>query len=658
MKSQQRFIFALVASAAVLIGWNYMFPPVPPPPPNANANVNANQQVAEGSPQPTAQASAQGSPSTTPQPAATATPSSAQPAASPTPTPEVVPQRKIRVVTPLYEATFDTRGAVATSWIVKQVKRSDGTLRKIYGEGSTRDNPKPLELVTKRPEAVAAEKTFQPYQIVTGDATLDSLLAGNNFKVAAPVANSGDTTVDVTSAGQSIVFTLNDAATGTDVTKEITFFPDRYLTEVKVKVVRNNQAHPAKLAIGPSVGDQGIAYYGFYLYPPEGLAMINGEARRIPSLEVHADRRNTGTINWMLESIGLKAPVPKPVDQEMIDGQVQWAGVDDTYFGMVGVLAKPATGLEYRTAAYEHKYDGNTEQRFLVTALLPVPTDGSKTDIYVGPKDHRLLDEASAQVKEAGGPQIDLGEVINYGFLGGMRRALAIPILWAIEKLQRMTGSYGVAIILFTVFIYSLFMPLKWVSSRKMKKAQKYAPRMKELQEKLKGMKQTDPRLKELQMEQLRLMKEANPLGGCLPLLIQMPFLFALYTALTISIDFRQASFLWIPDLSAPEPYLLGFIRTLPVLFTASMIVLQLLTPAPSADPLQRKMMAIGMPLFMLYILWSAPSGLLLYWLVGNVVGFLQQMLINRLTKEPEEPPKDEKTAKKNKPKKLKPAEA
>ena len=88
------------------------------------------------------------------------------------------------------------------------------------------------------------------------------------------------------------------------------------------------------------------------------------------------------------------------------------------------------------------------------------------------------------------------------------------------------------------------------------------------------------------------------------------------------------------------------------------MIVLQLLTPAPSADPLQRKMMAIGMPLFMLYILWSAPSGLLLYWLVGNVVGFLQQMLINRLTKEPEEPPKDEKTAKKNKPKKLKPAEA
>jgi YidC/Oxa1 family membrane protein insertase len=174
-----------------------------------------------------------------------------------------------------------------------------------------------------------------------------------------------------------------------------------------------------------------------------------------------------------------------------------------------------------------------------------------------------------------------------------------------------------------------------------MKKAQKYAPRMKELQEKLKGMKQSDPRMKELQMEQLRLMKEANPLGGCLPLLIQMPFLFALFRAITISIDFRQASFLWIPDLSAAEPYA---IHLLPILFTGSMIVLQLITPAPSADPLQRKMMAIGMPLFMLWMMWSAPSGLLVYWLVGNIVGFGQQFLINRLTKsEDDEGPPGEK---------------
>jgi YidC/Oxa1 family membrane protein insertase len=211
--------------------------------------------------------------------------------------------------------------------------------------------------------------------------------------------------------------------------------------------------------------------------------------------------------------------------------------------------------------------------------------------------------------------------------------------LRAITYLFQVTGSYGIAIILFTIGIYSLFFPLKWRSSKAMKKAQKLAPKMKELQEKMKGMKQNDPRMKELQMDQLRLMKEGNPLGGCLPLLIQMPFLFALYRAITISLDFRQASFLWIPDLSAAEPYM---IHLLPLLMVGTMMVLQLVTPAPTADPLQRKMTTIMMPAVMLFFMWSAPSGLVLYWLVGNIVGFTQQFLINRWTKDdevPEPPP-------------------
>ncbi len=194
-----------------------------------------------------------------------------------------------------------------------------------------------------------------------------------------------------------------------------------------------------------------------------------------------------------------------------------------------------------------------------------------------------------------------------------------------------------------------LFFPLKWRSSKSMKKAQKLAPRMKELQEKIKGMKQNDPRLKDLQMEQLRLMKEGNPLGGCLPLLIQMPFLIALYVAITISIDFRQSSFLWIQDLSAGDPT-----KLLPILMAGSMLVLQLITPAPSADPLQRKMMAVIMPVMMLYILWSAPAGLLVYWLVGNIVGFGQQFVINRMlkSKDDQEQPPQEKDPAGSRPKK------
>jgi len=583
------------------------------------------------------------------------TPATAQAAASPAPAVDNTPQRKLHIVTPLYEATLDSRGAVATSWILKKNK---STGRGIFAASSTRNNPKPLELITTPPAGIAPDQLFQPLRLVTGDAALDGALASRNFKISGGGSESGDETIDVPSAAKRIDFVLHDDATGLDATKSITFFADRYSVEIEVKLTRNQQpVSQASLAIGPSIGDQGIDKYTFYLYAAEGIAVVNGAAQRINSVEVHSDRRNTGLINRLLEGISLKAVVNKPVDHETVDGGVQWAGVGDTYFAMIAVPSKPLAGLEYRTVSYEQKTNDKPEQRLLITALVPVPTDGSKTELYVGAKDHRLLDEAGKEIAKAGGPQVDLGEAINYGFLAWMRRSLAVPILFSINALQRLTGSYGVAIILFTIFIYSLFFPLKWQSSRKMKKAQKYAPRMKELQATLKGMKQSDPRMKELQMEQLRLMKEANPLGGCLPLLIQMPFLFALYSAITISIDFRQATFLWIPDLSGPEPYFLYFLRILPIMFTGSMIVLQLLTPQPSADPLQRKMMAVGMPLFMLYILWSAPAGLLLYWLVGNIVGFLQQFIINRLTKE-EPPSPDEKGAKKKPPKKLKPAEA
>jgi YidC/Oxa1 family membrane protein insertase len=316
---------------------------------------------------------------------------------------------------------------------------------------------------------------------------------------------------------------------------------------------------------------------------------------------------------------------------------------------MVALPAEKTSGLEFRTVAHQQDVGGSKEARYLISAFVPLPANASKVVLYAGPKDHQILQNETGQISKQIGRPIDLEGVINYGYLSSITKPLSTPILWSIKKLQSLTGSYGVAIILFTILIYSLFFPLKWQSSKKMKKAQKYAPRMKELQEKIKGMKQNDPKLKELQVEQLRLMKEANPLGGCLPLLVQMPFLFALYTAITVSIDFRQASFLWMPDLSGGDPF-----HLLEIMMAGSMIVLQLITPAPSADPLQRKMMAIGMPLFMLYILWGAPAGLLVYWLVGNIVGFSQQFIINRLTKDDEEPPAPSKA--KSGSKKLSPA--
>jgi YidC/Oxa1 family membrane protein insertase len=545
--------------------------------------------------------------------------------------PDNVPQRIVTVVTPLYEVKLDSKGAIATSWIITQ-NRDTG--RPLYSVAGDKNNRQRLELIPS--ESLRQKSPGAPLLLSTGDAAIDNLLASKNFKVGGIDGESGEARVEIKSGEtKQLDFTMRDEATGLDVVKTFRFDANSYSVDLGCKLARGGQAIPnAKLAIGPSIGDQGVPFYTFYSVAPEGVAVIGGKANLFYGTSINTNEGSP--------------------DRQVVGGTIDWAGVGDTYFAMVAIPPKPTEGLELRTVKYQHEADGNKEERFLLTTYVNVPADGSLTRLYVGPKDHDLLDQASVEIGKTINREIDLGELINYGWLGSFTRPLAAPILWSIKHLHRMTGSYGLAIIIFTVIIYSLFFPLKWRSSKSMKKAQKLAPRMKEVQEKIKALKPNDPRLKELQMEQLRLMKEGNILGGCLPLLIQMPFLIALYSAITISIDFRQATFLWLPDLSAADPY-----KLLPILMAGSMVVLQFITPAPSADPLQRKMMAIVMPAMMLYILWSAPAGLLVYWIVGNIVGFTQQIVINRLIKsEDDEEPPEKKKAESGQTKKLREARA
>ena len=587
---QKRLILALLLSSAILFFWT-IFYPVPKPQNQSNENSAATSQ--------------------SPPPASSATPSpqvanqqnteAAAPAASTT-----APQRILTIRTPLYEAKFDTRGAEPVSWIIRKNKRTDVEMVSSASQNGRRE---PLQLIS--PEGLKRQPREVPLQLRTGDNALDAALSSSTYAVEGVEQREGDAVIELQSQQKQTVTFVLDNANGVQVRKAIQFDADRYDTDLAVLVKRGAETIPqVKLTIGPSIGDQGVSHHTFYSVAPEAIAFVNGNIERHPAAAINANSSSP--------------------DRLTLNGAADWAGVGDTYFAMVAVPERRTEGLEYRTVAYEHKANGSSEKRYLISGWVPIQSDGSRTVIYSGPKDHYILTEVStgiSQKVQRPGPT-DLDGLIDYGWLAWLSRPLALPILNAITYLHGLTGSYGAAIILFTIGVYSLFFPLKWRSSKAMKKAQKLAPQMKELQEKMKGMKQSDPRMKELQMEQLRLMKEGNPLGGCLPLLIQMPFLFALYRAITISVDFRQATFLWLPDLSGGDPY-----HILEVLMAGTMIVLQLITPAPSADPLQRKMMAIGMPIFMLYVLWGAPSGLLVYWLVGNIVGFSQQFVINRWTK-------------------------
>jgi YidC/Oxa1 family membrane protein insertase len=220
-----------------------------------------------------------------------------------------------------------------------------------------------------------------------------------------------------------------------------------------------------------------------------------------------------------------------------------------------------------------------------------------------------------------------------------------VPILYSLEFLNQYTSNYGVAIILFTFIFYSFLFPLRWSQSKSFKKAAGNAPKMKEIQDKIKalqkkGVPMESPEMRKLQMEQLKMTKDALPIGGCLPMLLQFPLLIAFYTAVTVSLALRQADFMWLPDLSAGDPY-----HVLEFAFAISMVLSMKFTPtSPTITPeqqMQQKLMIYIMPVMMLWIMWQAPSGLLLYWFFGNVVSFGQQMLINKINKTPE-PPKEE----------------
>ncbi len=231
-----------------------------------------------------------------------------------------------------------------------------------------------------------------------------------------------------------------------------------------------------------------------------------------------------------------------------------------------------------------------------------------KTSFYAGPKDQHRLEEIS--------PNLNL--TVDYGFLWW----LAVPLFEILAWLNGFFGNWGVSIIMLTVLVKIVLYPLFNVSYKSMAKMRKLAPEMKRLQERY-----SDDRQK-LQQEMMKLYQKegANPLGGCLPMLLPMPVFLALYWVLWESVELRQAPFmLWLQDLSAMDPYFV-----LPLLMGGTMYVQQLLSPQ-MGDPMQQRMMRL-MPIMFTVLFLFFPAGLVLYWLVNSVLSVAQQWYVTRQT--------------------------
>ncbi|MBK6750104.1 MAG: membrane protein insertase YidC [Pyrinomonadaceae bacterium] len=607
--SQSRFLIAMVLAMAVLFGWQYFFAPKPPV---ADPNAAANTNTAQTSPaQPT--------------PAA---PTAQTPADTAAVTPDITPNKLITIKSPLYEVTLDSKGAVATSWILIQNK-SPKEERPLWADGSNSVEKKPLQLISN--EALAANPREVPFRLTTDDTGVNGLINERNYAVT-----GADGNVEL-AAGQerTIEFKLTDA-NGLDVTKTFVFRADSYVADLSVKLTKGGQPMPnAKLLIGASIGDQAIPHHNFYHIEPEAVAFVNDSVYRNQGASLTFDANNKSSI--------------------AVPGNIDWAGVGDAYFAMAAIPAQRFQGLEFHATKYEFQtvpfYDGifswitrsktTSEIRHLITAYVPITTDGTPTKIFTGTKDYFALSGPySESLSQSTGRRIELVDLINfsnYSWIRPITKTLSIPIIYSLNFFNNLTNNYGVAIIVFTFLFYMLLFPLRWSQSKSFKKASGNAPKMKEIQDKIKdlqkkGVPNDDPRMRQLQMDQLKMTKDALPIGGCLPMLLQFPLLIAFYTAVTIALDLRQASFLWLPDLSAADPW-----HLLEFAFALSMILSMKFTPQAAVvtpeQAMQQKLMTYLMPIMMLWVMWSAPSGLLLYWFFGNIVSFGQQMVINHMNK-------------------------
>jgi len=469
----------------------------------------------------------------------------------------------------LYRITFSNRGGQVRSWILKQFDDDQG---------------KPLELVN----AAATAKYGFPLSLWVYDEDLRNRL--NSALYVPSVSGTRTAPADIT-------FEFADR----DVTVRKTFqFDHTYVVKVETSVVYKGGAVTALPMWPAGFGDE--------------LSTASYAAAQV-------EYQNNSSIQRL---------APKSVSGgNTLKGPFQWAGVTDEYFAAVFLPDDPESAVMVtQHNAIEVPKDWQK----------PNPQDTTKVDVlgaavgslhgstvermYVGPKSLQVLE--SVPVPTISGADADLRGLVNFGFFGVIARPLFLWLKWTYSHI---VSNWGWAIAVQTLIINLALLPLRITQMKSALKMQKVAPQMKAIQEKYKKYSMRDPRKQEMNKEMTDLYKRegVNPASGCLPLLIQMPFLFAYYSMLRAALDLRHAHWLWIRDLSSPDPW-----HILPIGIIITMLFTQRMTPQAGMDPAQQKMMNLMMPVMLGVISWNLAAGLCLYWSEGNLIAFVQQTIMNR----------------------------
>ena len=422
-----------------------------------------------------------------------------------------------------------------------------------------------------------AKTDGEPVEMVNQEAKYGPLAIGFATREAtakinsARFATSSPSRINLTDAEPARTVTFGfKLESGFELVKKVTFHHNSYRIDLEVVVTQPGGGGAAS-SYGLSWPGMGDGMDSFYSYSGP-VIMVDGKR--------------------LTEQ-------PDKGEKQSYEGYVKWAGLTSKYY-CVAFVPEVTTSKVINRLIGEEKY--STTLEMVATGNRSV----SRVAIFAGPK---IRDEL-------GKMDGDLKNMINYGWFDILAKPLFIMMLWFYD----VTGNWGWSIIIVTVIIKVLFFPLSQKSYKSMKKMQKLQPQMKILQERYKNDKS------KLNQELMAAYKKhnVNPLGGCLPMLLQIPVFIALYRVLLESIELKGAPFiLWLADLSAKDPYYVT-----PILMGLSMFAQQKLSPT-SADPIQKNMMLL-MPIVFTVMFLNFPSGLVIYWLVNNVLSIMQQYYVNR----------------------------
>jgi YidC/Oxa1 family membrane protein insertase len=560
--NNQSLIVMMLVLATVFFATNYYKARHNPPVANPNSGAQTVPQAAPGAAAPAGPAAA--------------VPSAAGAAAASVPVVEATAETTTVVENELYRITFSNRGADVTSWILKQPQYKDS-------------NGRQLDLVHDQ----AAKEFGYPLSLYTYDAGLTKGLAQAMYVASATGTLASPATLS---------FTYSNG----DVQVKKTFsFNETYVLHADVEVTKSGAPIRALLAWPGGFGDM---------------------TKQQDYVSSQIDVSRSGKEEHL--------PFKKVSGGGTLDGPFDWAGVSDPYFAAI-FLPDNAQGATVATLNHQIRVDklptgsarsapapGSGKGAVdvpLVGAAVGDVSGHTTARIYVGPKAVEVLKGI-----HAADPNVTLEPLLDFGFFGIIGKWLFLALQWVHAHV---VSNWGWAIVVLTVAINLVILPLRIKTMQSGLKMQRIQPQVDAVKAKYKNLKLTDPKRNDMQAEIMQLQKDngVNMFGGCIPTLIQLPLLFAFLGMLPKVVELRQAHWLWLPDLSAADPY-----HILPILMVVSQFLVQFYTPSPGVDPQQQKMMAFMMPAFSGYITWNYASGLALYWAVGNLIGIAQQAVMNQ----------------------------